>query len=141
MVVSICECPRIVRTCSTGIPLYVFLRFHSILIHDTGRSLLNIFQLISVASFSIKYTLSFLSFLSAKVPDKIYLTFQYSVLLEPLRVISSFPLRSCRNRTLGFSCFYNQFRIGHPRIIPQTAQHSLFQVTYMVIYPAIILAR
>jgi len=43
--------------------------------------------------------------------------------------------------TLGFSCFYNQFRIGHPGIFPQTAQYNLFQITYMVIYLAIFLAR
>ena len=49
--------------------------------------------------------------------------------------------KNADDRTLGFSCLYDQFRIGHPGIISQAAQLGLFQVTYMVIYLAIFLAR
>ncbi len=116
---------------------------------DTGRALLNVYQLSFVCIlpvFSLSYTVSlpFLTFCCQFVATERLFHLPVSSLIGADTGNQSLSFESCKNpgnRTLGFSCFYNQFRIGHPGLFPQTAQYSLFQVTYMVIYPAIFLTR
>ena len=97
-----------------------------------------------MVNFSNSYTILFLRFCCQSGTRKNLSYVPVTGLIGTDTADQSFSFERSQNtgdRTLGFSCLYNQFRIGHPWLIPQPAQYSLFQVTYMVIYPAIFLTR
>ena len=125
-------------------------RVHSLLslVLDTGGTLLNVYQLSFVCFqpvFSLSYTVSlpFLIFCCQFVArNQITSTF-FSCTCSVV-ILVHFPPRN-QSIVVDFlfyvSRLYDQFRIDHPGLFPQTTQYNLFQVTYMVIYPAIFLAR
>ena len=115
---------------------------------DAGKALLNVYQLSFVRYqpfFSLSYTVSlpFLIFCCQFVArNQITSTF-FSCTCSVV-ILVHFPPRN-QSIVVDFlfyvSRLYDQFRIDHPGLFPQTTQYNLFQVTYMVIYPAIFLAR
>ena len=120
----------------------------SLFVLDTGGTLLNVYQLSFVCFqpvFSLSYTVSlpFLIFCCQFVArNQITSTF-FSCTCSVV-ILVHFPPRN-QSIVVDFlfyvSRLYDQFRIDHPGLFPQTTQYNLFQVTYMVIYPAIFLAR
>jgi len=92
---------------------------------------------------SVNYTFPFLSFFHKGSRQKLsHIPVSGLIRADTVNQTLSFERgKNAGDCTLGFSCFFNQFRIGHPGIFPQTVQYSLFQITYMVIYLAIFLAR
>ena len=123
-------------------------RLYRLFVLDTGGTLLNVYQLSFVCFqpvFSLSYTVSlpFLIFCCQFVArNQITSTF-FSCTCSVV-ILVHFPPRN-QSIVVDFlfyvSRLYDQFRIDHPGLFPQTTQYNLFQVTYMVIYPAIFLAR